>query len=108
MRWWGPYALDTGRGVERDGNPDVLDVTLGHAVAFHEFAGGIGAIDLEAQIGARIFLGEAHVVEHGAEVKQLRVVFQPAVLARERAPQEDAATMVVEQVVFGRARAAWL
>lgn len=66
---------DAGGCVERNGSPDVLDITLRHPVALHEVARGIGAVDLEAQVRAGIFLGEAHVVEHGAKVKQFRIKF---------------------------------
>src|SRR5271167_756334 len=59
VRW------DAGRGVQRDGGPDRLDVALGYAVAAQEVTGSIGAVDLETVIRARMLRGEAHVVKHG-------------------------------------------
>jgi hypothetical protein len=38
------------RGVQGDPSPDVLDVALRQAVTFQEVAGGVGAVDLEAQV----------------------------------------------------------
>jgi hypothetical protein len=34
-------------------------------------------------------------VEHGAKIKQFRVVLQPAALSGERAPEEDAAVSLI-------------
>ena len=79
----------------------VVDVALGDAVAAQEVAGGIGAVDLEALIGAGVLLGQAHVVEHGAGIEQLGIEAQTAPLAGERAPVIDAARMVEQQRRLG-------
>src|SRR5581483_10237280 len=51
--------------------------------------------------GLEYFSVSPHVVEHGAQIEQLGIVFQPATLAGQRAPEEHAAAVVVEQVVLG-------
>src|ERR1700740_2994909 len=71
----------------RDRGPDILDVALADAVGLHKLFARIGAIDLEAQVRARIFFSQAHVVEHCAEIVHLGVVFETAALAGERAPE---------------------
>ena len=43
------------------------------AVAAQEVAGGIGAVHLEALMRARVLWREAHVMEHRAGIKQLRI-----------------------------------
>jgi hypothetical protein len=48
VRW------DAGRGVQRDGGPDRLDLALGYAMAAEEVTGGIGAVDLETLMRARM------------------------------------------------------
>src|ERR1700731_3769153 len=67
VRW------DAGRSVQRDGGPDRLDLALGYAMAAEEVTGSIGAVHLEALMRARVLWGEAHVMEHGAGVKQLGI-----------------------------------
>src|SRR5260370_4587898 len=62
---------DAGGRVQRDCGPDRLDVLLGNAVGTEEVAGDVGAVHLEALMRARVRGGEAHVVEHGAGVKEL-------------------------------------
>src|ERR1700693_1837257 len=64
---------DAGRGVQRDRGPDRLDLALGYAMAAEEVTGSIGAVHLETHMRARMLGGEAHVVEHGAGVKQLGI-----------------------------------
>ena len=82
---------DAGRGVQRDGGPDRLDLALGDAVAVEEITGDIGAVDLETLMRARMLGGEAHVMEHGASVKELWIETEAAALAGEGAPIIDAA-----------------
>jgi hypothetical protein len=48
VRW------DAGRGVQRDGGPDRLDLALGYAMAAEEITGNIGAVDLETIMRARM------------------------------------------------------
>ena len=95
VRW------DAGRRVQRDRGPDRLDVLLGDAMAAEEVTGSIGAVDLEALMRARVLRGEAHVVEHGAGVKELGIEAEAAALAGERAPVIDAARVMEQQRRLG-------
>jgi hypothetical protein len=52
-----------------------------------KFACGNGTADVESQVGARVFLGEPHVVNR-PKVEQLWVILQPSALAGERAPEK--------------------
>ena len=52
--------------------------------------------DLEAQVGTAVSLGEAHIVEHGADIKQFRIIFQRFPLTRQGTPEENPARMVVQ------------
>jgi hypothetical protein len=88
---------DAGRRVQRDRSPDRLDVPLGDAMGPEEVAGGVGAVHLEALMRARVRGGEAHVVEHGAGVKELGIEAEAAALAGERAPVIDAARVMEQQ-----------
>ena len=65
---------DAGSRVQRDRGPDHLDVPLGDAMAPEEIAGGVGAVHLEALVRASVRGSEAHIVEHGAGVKELGIV----------------------------------
>src|ERR1700730_12152377 len=87
---------DAGCGVQRNRGPHRLDVPLGDAMAAEEVTGTIGAVNLEALVRACLLGGKAHVVEHGAGVKQLWIEAKPAALAGERAPVVHAAR-VMEQ-----------
>lgn len=40
-------------------------------------------------------------MEHRAEIEQLGIIFEPAPIAGEGAPEEDAAAMVEEQIALG-------
>jgi len=57
----------------------------------------VRAIHLEALICAGVLRGEAHVVEHGAGVKELGIEAEAAALAGERAPVIDAARVMEQQ-----------
>ena len=92
---------DAGRGVQRDGGPDRLDLALGYAVAAEEVTGSIGAVDLETLMRARMLGGEAHVVEHGASIKELGIETEAAALAGKRAPIIDSARVIEEQRRLG-------
>jgi hypothetical protein len=85
---------NTGRRVQRDCGPDCLDVALGDAMALQEIAGDVGAVDLKAFICAGVLRGEAHVVEHGAGIKEFRIKAETAPLASECAPVIDAARVM--------------
>src|SRR5712671_8198743 len=67
--------------VQRDRGPDRLDVPLGDTMAPEEIAGDVGAVHLEALMRARMRGGKAHVVEHGAGVKEFGVEAEAAALA---------------------------
>ena len=87
--------------MQRDRSPHLLDVVLVHAVLRHEIARGIRAVHFEAIALAAIGRHQAHVVEHRTEVQQFRVVLQAFAVAAQRAEQEDAARMVVQEIGFG-------
>jgi hypothetical protein len=49
-------------------------------MALQEITGDIGAVHLEALMRARVCRSEAHVVEHGAGVKELAIEAEAAPL----------------------------
>src|SRR4030088_1206848 len=69
--------------------------------ASHEVTGGICAVNLEAFLRAAMLLGQAHVVEHRACIKQFGIESQSATLACQRAPVIDPARMVKQQRRLG-------
>ena len=73
----------------------------GTPCAFQEVARGVGAVDLEALVGAAVVRHQADVVEHRAGIEQLAVEAQAALHAGERAEMIDAARMVEEQFGLG-------
>ena len=70
-------------------------------MAAEEITGSIGALDLETLMRARMLGGQAHVVEHGASVKELGIEPEAAALAGERAPIINAARVIEEQRRLG-------
>ena len=70
-------------------------------MAAQEVAGEVGAVHLKTFMRARVRGGEAHVVEHGAGVKELGIEAKPAALSSERAPVIDAARVMEEQRRLG-------
>src|SRR5258708_30501263 len=71
------------------------------SVASQEVTGGICAVNLEAFLRAAVLVGQAHVVEQRACIKQFGIESQSATLACQSAPVIDAARMVKEQRRFG-------
>ena len=92
---------DAGRRVQRDRGPHRLDVLLGDAMAPEEITGDIGAVHLEALIPASVLRGQAHVVEHGAGIKELAIETLAASPACHRSPVKDAARVVEQQRRLG-------
>ena len=92
---------DAGCRVQCDCRPDCLDVLRVDAMSSQKVTSRIRAIHLEALIRASVCRGEAHVVEHGAGVKELGIEMQAAALAGERAPVIDAARVVEQQRWLG-------
>jgi len=68
------------------------------SVASQEVRGGICAVNLEAFLRAAVLMGQAHVVEHRACIKQFGIESEAATLARQSAPVIGAARMVKEQL----------
>src|SRR5437899_13022847 len=62
---------------------------------------GIRAVDLEALGLAAVLMGQAHVVEHRACIKQFGIESESATLACQSAPVIDAARVVKQQRRFG-------
>ena len=91
-------ARDLRRRVQGDRLPDGHDALLGQAVALQEGAGGVGPVDLEALVLGAVALDEPDVVEHRADVEQLRVVVQAELLTLQRAPQEHPPRVVEQQL----------
>jgi hypothetical protein len=87
--------------VQRDRGPDRLDVPLGDTMAPEKVSRDVGAVHLEALMRARMRGGKAHVVEHGAGVKEFGVEAEAAALAGERTPVIDAARMTEQQRRLG-------
>ena len=92
---------DTRRRVQRDCRPDILDFALGHTVALEEIARDIRTVDLETQVGARMRLGQSHVVKHRAHVEQFWIVIQTLPFTGQRSPEEHPPAVIVEQIVLG-------
>ena len=67
---------NAGRRVQRDRRPHRLDVCLWNTVPLQEIPRRIGAVDLEALVGAAVGLGQAHVVKHRSRIEQFRIEFQ--------------------------------
>jgi hypothetical protein len=61
----------------------------------------IGAIDLETFMCAAMYVGETHVVEHGAGVEQFRIETQTAMFAGQGAEIVDPAGMMEQQRRLG-------
>ncbi len=96
-----PHMPGTRRRVQRDRRPDILDVALADAVASEEIPRRIVAIDLEAQIGAAMGRHQPDVMEHGADIGAARDHRPSPCVPSERAPEEDAAAVVIEQAGLG-------
>src|SRR5882757_5559842 len=71
---------DARRRVQGDRGPDRIDILLSDAVASEEVTGDIRAVDLEPLGWAAVLMGQAHVVEHRARIKQLGIESEPATL----------------------------
>ena len=91
---------DTRRCVQGDGRPDRVDIVLRDAAASQEVTGDIRTVDLKALPLAAVLMGQAHVVEHRACIKQFRIEFESAAPACQSAPVIDAARMVKQQRRF--------
>ena len=89
------------RRVQGDRGPDGVDIVLRDAVAAQEVTGGICAVNLEALVRAAVLMGQPHVVEHRASIKQLRIEFQFVTLARQSAPVINTARMVKQKWRLG-------
>jgi hypothetical protein len=66
-------------------------------MAPQEIAGDVGAVHLEALIGAGVLRSKAHIVKHGAGVEEFRIKAKTAALAGKRAPVIDSARVVKQQ-----------
>ncbi len=55
------------------GCTDCFYILLRDAAASQEVTGGIGAVNLEALIRAAVLIGQAHVMEHRACIKQFGI-----------------------------------
>ncbi|GAB3880381.1 hypothetical protein GCM10027612_07890 [Microbispora bryophytorum subsp. camponoti] len=82
---------DAGGGVQGDRRPHPADAVFGHTALLQEAAGGIGAVHLEAPSAAAMLLVEPQVVEHRADVEQLRVETQVLSPPHQAAEEVDTA-----------------
>ena len=87
--------------VQCDAHPREVGPLLGDAVLEEETAGLVGAVDLEALVVAAVLLGQAEVVEQGADVEQLGVEVELVLLPAQRAEHVHAAAVVVDDVGCG-------
>src|SRR6266849_6648221 len=69
-------------------------------MASEEVTGDIRAVYLEALGLAAVLMGQSHVMEHRACIKQFGIESEPTALACQSAPVIDAARMVKEQRRF--------
>jgi hypothetical protein len=67
-------------------------------VTAQEVSRGVGTINFKAQVRAAVLGSEAHVVEHGAEIEQFRVVAEGLAFTSQGGPQVDAPAVTIEQV----------
>src|SRR6202049_2871659 len=68
--------------VQGDCGPDRFNVLLMDSVASQEVTGGICAVNLEAFLRAAVLMGQAHVVDNRACIKQLWIESEATTLAR--------------------------
>lgn len=66
---------DAGRGVQREGGPQRVDIALGDAVAAQELCRVIGAVHFDA-LALAAARHQAYVVEHRAGVEQPGIQLQ--------------------------------
>src|SRR5438270_13757792 len=91
----GLHELGDARGrVKGDGGPDPADAVLGDSVSMEELPGLVGAVDLEAPAVATELLVQPDVVEHCADVEQLRVEAQSPLATLQAAEEEHPSRVV--------------
>jgi hypothetical protein len=86
--------------MQGDRGPDRVDILLRDAVASEEVTGDIRPVDLETLGLAAVLIGQAHVMEHRARIKQFGIESETAMVSCQSAPVIDAARMVKEQRRF--------
>lgn len=87
--------------MEGYGGPDRIGVFFGDALALEEVARGMGAVDLEALVLARMAGHQADVMERRASIEQLAVELQATLDAGERPEMVDPTRMVEEKFCQG-------
>src|ERR1700716_3655799 len=94
----GSRGLGTPRvGGQRGAQPHGAGLGGAAAVVEQELPRQVGAVDLEALVGAPVVLGQAEVVEHRADVEQLGVGLDFAVAALQAREEEHSAGVVEQQ-----------
>ena len=88
------------RGVQGNRQPDLLDVVIAEPVRFEKRRCRVGAVHFETLVITAVTFDQTEVMEHCADVQQLRVVGQLLALAAQCAEQKYPARVVVEQVGF--------
>lgn len=88
-------------GVQSDRRPDRIDVVLANTATAEKVTGGVGAVDLEALMGAAVPRSQTHVVKHCPRIEEFVIELETTALSGERTPIIDAARMVEQQCGFG-------
>jgi hypothetical protein len=92
---------DSRRRVQRNRQPDFLDINFRNAMAPQEFSCGVRTIHLEAQTAFPEAGCQADIMEHGCRVEKLRIKSQPPTLSRQEAPKIDARGVLKQKVTLG-------
>src|SRR2546421_6670366 len=69
--------------MERDRVPDKLGGLFGDPMLFKQATGRVGSIYLKSFVRTTVLLGESKIVKQGANVKQLRIVLQVLLTAKQ-------------------------
>ena len=95
----GLHELGDARGrVQGDGSPDPADAVLGDSTGIEEPPGLVGAVHFEAPAVAAELLVQPEVVEHRADVEQLRVEAQSPLATLQAAEEVHPPRVVVHEV----------
>src|SRR6185437_2944663 len=89
------------RRVQRDRKPDSLDINFRNAMAPQEFACGVCAIYLEAQVTFTISGCQPDVMEQCCRVEKVRIKNQSPTLSSHSGPKIDAHGMPKQKVTLG-------
>jgi hypothetical protein len=91
---------NAGRRMQCDRGPHFINVGFRNVVSSEEAARRVGPVHFKAALTIVVLCSQTDVVEHGRHVKQFAIVLKVLTSSCEGAPEEDAAGMEEQQVVF--------